>query len=414
LAETQLPKVLRALAHRNFRLFAGGQLLSLTGTWMQNAAQAWLVYRLTGSSLLLGAVSFAGQAPIFVLSPVGGAAADRYSRHRIVVATQATAMVLALVLAALTLSGRVQVWHIVTLALMAGVVQAFDTPARQAFFVEMVGEQDLLNAIALNSSMFNTARMIGPALAGVLVASVGEGWCFLANGLSYMAVIGGLLLMRLAPFEMRKDHGPVLSELMEGFRFAWRSKQVRMLLAMLGVASLLGAPYVVLMPIFAGEVVGGGPRTLGVLMGATGLGAMAGALSVAARTSVQGLGRAVTYASAGFGLSLLLFSLSRNLWLSFALLVPVGFSLMTQMASSNTLIQSSVPDRIRGRVMALYSMMIMGVAPFGALLAGFLAQKLGAPATVGLGGGACLAASVVYARQLAADSKLGLPLCRGE
>lgn len=409
MSETRLPKVFRALAHRNFRLFAGGQLLSLTGTWMQNAAQSWLVYRLTGSSLLLGTVSFASQVPIFLLSPLGGAAADRYNRRQVVVGTQVSAMILASILAALTLSGRVQVWHIVALALLGGVVQAFDTPARQSLFVELVGRQDLLNAIALNSSMFNTARMVGPAIAGLVVASAGEGWCFLANAISYLAVIAGLLLMRLTPSPSSAKPGRVLAELLEGFRFAWHTRPIRTLLLMLGIASLLGSPYVVLLPVFARDVLGGGPRTLGWLMGAVGLGALLGALSVAARTGVRGLGRTVRYASAGFGLSLLVFSMSRRLELSILLLVPTGFSLMTQMACSNTLIQSTVPDRIRGRVMALYSMMIMGMAPFGALLAGFLAQHLGAPATVALGGAACLSASAFYWRQLAPRAELDLP-----
>ncbi|MGQ9635988.1 MAG: MFS transporter [Bryobacteraceae bacterium] len=407
--ETPLPKVFRALAHRNFRLFAGGQLLSLTGTWMQNAAQSWLVYRLTGSSLLLGTVSFASQVPIFLLSPLGGAAADRYNRRRVVIGTQVAAMVLAFVLAALTLSGRVQVWHIVTLALLGGVVQAFDTPARQSLFVELVGPQDLLNAIALNSSMFNTARMLGPAVAGVVVASAGEGWCFLANAISYLAVIAGLLMIRLAASASPGGRGRVLAELLEGFRFAWQAQTIRTLLLMLGIASLLGSPYVVLLPVFARDVLGGGPRTLGWLMGAVGLGALLGALRVAAKTGVRGLGRQVRYASAGFGLSLLVFSMSRRLELSILLLVPTGFSLMTQMACSNTLIQSTVPDRIRGRIMALYSMMIMGMAPFGSLLAGSLAQQLGAPATVALGGVVCLSASVFYWRQLASRAELGLP-----
>ncbi|MCL6545068.1 MAG: MFS transporter [Bryobacteraceae bacterium] len=409
MTETRLPRVFRALAHRNFRLFAGGQLLSLTGTWMQNAAQSWLVYRLTGSSLLLGTVSFANQVPIFLLSPLGGAAADRYNRRQVVLGTQVAAMALAFLLAALTLSGRVQIWHIVTLALLGGVVQALDTPARQSLFIELVGAQDLLNAIALNSSMFNTARMLGPAVAGVVVASAGEGWCFLANAVSYLAVIAGLLMMRLAPSAAPAAQGRMAAELLEGFRFAWHAQTIRTLLLMLGISSLLGSPYVVLLPVFARDVLGGGPRTLGLLMGAVGLGALVGALSVAAKTGVRGLGRTVRYASAGFGLSLLAFSMSRELEISILLLIPTGFSLMTQMACSNTLIQTIVPDRIRGRVMALYSMMIMGMAPFGALLAGFLAQHLGAPATVALGGAACLAASVVYWRQLASRSELGLP-----
>ena len=270
---TRLPAVLRAFKHRNFQLFFSGQLLSLIGTWMQNVAQSWLVYRLTGSSLLLGTVGFAGQIPMLLLAPIGGAVADRHSRHRIIIATQTSSMVLALLLAALTLKGHVQVWQIVTLAVLLGVVNAFDIPARQAFIVQMVGKQDLLNAIALNSSMFNAARVIGPAVAGILVASVGEGWCFLVNGVSYLAVIAGLLMMRLEPRPVREAHTSAVVELLEGIRFVRHAMPVRVLLMLLGLVSLIGMPYTVLMPIFADRILYGGARGLGLLMGATGLGA---------------------------------------------------------------------------------------------------------------------------------------------
>jgi MFS family permease len=392
----RLPVILRALRHRNFRLFFGGQLLSLTGTWMQNVAQSWLVYRLTGSSLLLGIVGFAGQIPIFLLSPMGGAVADRHSRHRLIILTQTSAMVLAFVLAALTLTRQVHVWHIMALASLLGCVNAFDIPARQSFFVHMVGKEDLLNAIALNSTMFNAARVMGPAVAGILVASVGEGWCFLINGVSYLAVIAGLLMMRIESGQARAERASVVRELAEGVRFARRTMPVKVLLLLLGLVSVVGTPYTVLMPIFADRILHGGARGLGLLMGATGLGAMAGALTVAARTGVRGLGRLVGWASAGFGASLILFSASRWFWLSWLLLIPVGGCLMVQMACSNTLLQSMVPDHLRGRVMALYSMMFMGVAPFGALGAGAVAARLGAPWTVALGGLACVAASLAY------------------
>jgi MFS family permease len=398
----RLPATLRALRHRNFQLFLAGQLLSLTGTWMQNVAQSWLVYRLTGSPLLLGMVGFAGQIPILLLATVGGMVADRYSRHRVVIATQTTAMLLAFALAALTLGGQVRVWHVVTLATLLGVVNAFDIPARQSFLVEMVGKEDLLNAIALNSTMFNAARVLGPAVAGILVAVVGEGWCFLANGVSYLAVIAGLLIMSIRPRAAPEAHQSMLSELAEGVSFVRGAMPVRVLLLLLGLVSIVGTPYTVLMPIFADQILHGGARGLGLLMGATGLGAIGGALTVASRMGVRGLGRMVGWACTGFGVSLVLFSLSRWFWLSWILLIPVGFSLMLQMAASNTLVQTMVPDHLRGRVMALYSMMFMGMAPLGALGAGTVAHSLGAAPTVMLGGLLCLAGALFYRLRLPA------------
>jgi MFS family permease len=389
----------RALRHRNFQLFFSGQLISLIGTWMQNVAQAWLVYRLTGSSLLLGSVGFASQIPVFLLAPLGGTVADRYSRHRIVIGTQVASMTLAFILSALTLAHKVQVWHIFVLAALLGLVNAFDIPARQAFIVEMVGREDLVNAIALNSSMFNGARIIGPAVAGVVVATVGEGWCFFANGASYIAVIVGLLLMHVH-FQRRPQTVSPLEHMKEGFRFVRRTAPIRALLLLLGLVSLVGMPYAVLMPIFADKILHGGARALGILMGATGVGALIGALLLATRSGVAGLGRWIVVSSASFGVCLILFSWSRVFWLSAVFLVPVGMSMMVQMASSNTLIQSMVPDRLRGRVMAVYSMMFMGMAPFGALLAGALAQPLGAPLTITLGAIACLGGSAIFALRL--------------
>jgi MFS family permease len=390
----------RALRHRNYQLFFGGQLISLIGTWMQNVAQAWLVYRLTGSSLLLGLVGFVGQIPIFLLAPVGGTAADRWKRHRIVVGTQTSAMILALVLSAITLLGYVRVWHVLVLAALLGVVNAFDVPARQAFVVEMVGRDDLPNAIALNSSLFNGARIVGPAVAGVLVAAIGEGWCFFANGVSYIAVITGLLLMRLGPRPAAPKPSSVLGHMAEGFQFAWRTRPIRALLLQLGIVSLMGMPYAVLMPIFADRILHSGARGLGFLMGVSGVGALGGAIALAMRRSLRGLGRWVAYAAGAFGTCLILFSLSRTFWLSAALLAPVGFAFIVQMASSNTLIQSMVPDRLRGRVMAVYSMMFMGMAPLGSLGAGITASKLGAPAAVGLGGAACILSALVFGSRL--------------
>jgi MFS family permease len=370
---------LRAFRHRNYRLFFSGQLISLTGTWMQSVAESWLVFRLTGSAALLGVSSFVSLAPVFLFATVGGTVADRASRHRIIIATQSASMVLPLILAALTFTGAVRVWHVLVLAGCLGVVNAFDIPARQAFLVEMVGRDDLMNAIALNSSMVNGARVVGPAVAGLLVAAIGEGWCFLLNGLSYIAVITGLLLMEVPPKPRAAATRSAWRDTMAGFAFVARTAPVKALLVLLGVVSFAGMPYSVLMPVFAESILHGGARGLGLLMGASGLGALGGALSLVRRGGVRGLGRWVATASASFGVALVAFSLSRSFWLSALLLIPVGGSMMVQMASSNTLIQAMVPDALRGRVMAVYSMMFMGMAPFGALWAGWSRDGSGRP-----------------------------------
>jgi MFS family permease len=396
------PSMVRALRHSNYQLFFGGQLISLIGTWMQMVAQSWLVYRLTGSPVLLGFVGFSSQIPVFLLAPVGGSAADRYNRRRILVTTQTTAMLLAFVLAALTLTGFVQVWHIFALAALLGVTNAFDIPTRQAFVVDMVGREDLVNAIALNSSMVNGARIVGPAVAGALVAAIGEGWCFFANAVSYLAVITGLLLMSMTAQTRVSLPGSALGSIIEGFRYVRRARPIRALLLLLGLVSLTGMPYAVLMPIFADQILHRGARGLGLLMGMAGAGALVGALTLATRKSIRGLGRWVALAALGFGVSLVLFSLSRSFRLSAALLLPVGFCMIIEMASSNTLIQSLVSNELRGRVMAVYSMMFMGMAPFGALLAGALASRLGAPTTVALGGAVCIVGASVFALHLPA------------
>jgi MFS family permease len=410
---------MRALTHRNFQLFFSGQLISLIGTWMQTVAQSWLVYRITKSSLLLGSVGFASQIPVFLIAPIGGMVADRVNRHRVVIATQTASMILALILAALTLLNIVTVREIFVLAALLGVVNAFDIPGRQSFLVDMVGREDLMNAIALNSSMFNGARVIGPAIAGILVAKIGEGWCFFANGVSYIAVILGLLLMKIECARRSKSDSPV-ADILEGFRWASQTGPIRMLLLLLGLVSLVGMPYTVLMPVFADRVLHGGASgvaaflhakdpgavRLGVLMGATGVGALLGALTLALRSGVRGLGRLIVITCAGFGLSLIVFAASKDFWLSATLLIPVGFCIMLQMACSNTLIQTMVPDVLRGRVMAVYSMMFMGMAPFGALLGGAIADRLGAPVTVAIGGAASIVGAILFGRKL--------PVFRGE
>jgi MFS family permease len=400
-SSSRVRTTLRALRHRNFQLFFAGQLISLIGTWMQNVAQAWLVYRLTGSSALLGMVGFAGQIPVFLISPLGGLIADRYSRQRTVIATQTSALILAFVLAGLTLTGRVQVAHIFVLAALLGVVNAFDIPARQSFLVEMVGREDLINAIALNSSMFNGARIVGPAVAGILVAAIGEGWCFFANGVSYIAVIIGLIMIKVPPAATPKK-GSAISHIAEGFRFAARTTPIRALLLLLGLVSLTGMPYAVLMPVFADHIFHSGARGLGILMGFSGAGALVGALALATRQGVVGLGRWVAVSTGVFGASLILFSFSRSFWIAAALLVPVGMAMMTQMGASNTLIQTMTPDPLRGRVMSVYSMMFMGMAPAGALLAGVMADRFGAPFTVAAGGAVAIAGSIIFALRLPA------------
>ena len=363
---------------------------------MQSIAESWLVYRLTGSAFLLGATGFASQIPVFLVAPLGGIVADRFNRQRVVIGTQIASMILALVLAVLTLTGVIRVWHVFVLAALLGIVNAFDIPARQSFLVDMVGKEDLMNSIALNSTMFNGARIIGPAIAGILVAKIGEGWCFLVNGVSYIAVIAGLLMMRVDRPMSLAPRGPALAHLIEGYRFARHTAPIRSILLLLGLVSLVAMPYTVLMPVFADQILHGGARGLGILMGATGVGALLGALTLATRSGVLGLGRWVAFTCGGFGLSLVLFSFSRYFWLSVALLLPVGFCMMLGMASSNTLIQAMTPDHLRGRVMAMYTMMFMGMAPFGSLFAGGVAEHLGAPFTVSVGAVACIGAAFLF------------------
>ncbi len=388
-----------ALKHRNFQLFFSGQIVSLVGTWMQTVAEAWLIYRLTGSSVLLGVLGFVSQIPIFLLSPLAGLAADRWPRHRVVIATQACSMILAFTLATLTLTGHIRVWEIIGLATLLGTVNAFDVPARQSFLIEMVGREDVLNAIALNSSMFNGARVAGPAIAGILVAIVGEGWCFLLNGLSYLAVIAGLLMMRLPKMQSLHDGTPPMEKLREGFRFVRHTKPIRMLLVLLALVSFFALPFSVLMPIFASRILGGGASAYGWLMGMVGFGAMLGALAIAMRQQLRGLGNVVAYAAVGLGVSLVIFSASRWYGVSLAALVLAGFTMMMQFTATNTLIQAMVPDQLRGRVMSIYTMMFLGMMPLGSLLAGAIAERVGAPVTVGLGGIVSFAGGVVFVRK---------------
>jgi len=399
--KTMLALFGRALRHRNFRLFTAGQTLSLIGTWMQQVAVGWLVYRLTNSAFLLGLVAFVSQAPNFVLAPIAGVLADRHDKRRMVLVTQSIMMVQAIALAVLVLTGHVTVGWTIALMAVQGVATGFDIPARQAFLVEMVGNrQDLPNAIALNSSMFNGARLVGPAIAGLVIAAAGEGICILINAVSYVAVLAALLAMRLPERVPHGTIGPMLAGLREGFRYAYGFRPMRSILVTVAFVSLVGVPFSVLLPVFATEVLGGGAETLGFLLAATGLGALAGALYLASRSTVRGLSKLIAMSAMLFGASLVGFALSRQLWLSLVCLVIAGFGMMAQMASSNTVLQTIVDDDKRGRIMSLYSMAFTGVSPIGSLLVGGAAGVVGAPVAILLSGVACLAASAVFVRQL--------------
>ena len=413
-AKAKTAFILRALNYRNYRLFFTGQIISLIGTWMTNVATGWLVYRLTGSALMLGLIGFAGQLPAFLLVPFAGLLVDRHSRHRILVITQTLSMAESLILAALTLTHRITIPWLLGLSVFQGLINAFDMPCRQTFVVEMIeNRKDLSNAIALNSSMFNLARLIGPAIGGVLIAAVGEGWCFLIDGLSYIAVLAAILSMTVKPPVISKQASMrPRQQLHEGWKYVVGSTAIRSIITLLALVSLVGVPYTVLMPIFAGTVLGGGPHTLGFLMAAVGVGALAGALWLAARKSVLGLGRMIGISTVIFGTGLILFSFSRVLWVCLAALVISGFGFMVQVASSNTILQTIVPDDKRGRVMSFFVMAVVGTAPFGSLLAGALSEKIGVPHTLFLCGIACALGGLWFYRQLPAFRETIRPIYR--
>jgi MFS family permease len=407
----RLSFMVRALSHRNYRLFFAGQGTSLVGTWITRIATSWLVYRLTGSAAALGIVGFAGQIPTFALAPFAGVWVDRWSRHRVLVVTQVLSMLQSFALAWLTLARTIDLTQILVLSALQGVINAFDTPARQAFVVEMVEDRaDLANAIALNSSMVNGARLVGPSVAGVLIAAAGEGWCFLVDGVSYLAVIGSLVMMRLGAAPPRRPEKHALQELRDGVRYAFGFAPIRSVLLLLALVSLMGMPYTVLMPVMASGVLHGGPHALGFLMGATGVGALGGAVYLASRRSVLGLGRVVPAAATLFGAGLIAFSLSRSIALSLVLMVVTGSGFMVQLASSNTIIQTIVREEMRGRVMAFYTMAFMGTAPFGSLLAGGLAARVGAPRTLLVGGCACILGGALFGLHLPRLRRLARPV----
>ena len=394
-------RIFRTLSYRNYRLFFTGQSISLIGTWMQRVAVSWLVYHLTSSEFLLGLVSFLGLIPVFVLSPFAGVLADRFHRLHLLIATQALAMLQALILAVLVMTGLIRIGHLMVLASFLGLINAFDTPIRQAFTAELIEKkEDLGNAIALNSAMFNGARIVGPTLAGLLIALFGEGFCFLLNGLSYLAVLTALLRMRIPPTGKMIHKQKLLKGLKEGFLYSFGFAPIKAVLFLLMAVSIMGMPYLVLMPVFAKDILHGGSRTLGFLMGAAGAGALCGAVYLAQRKTVAGLERVIPIMVGLFSLALVGFALSRHLWLSLLLLFIIGFGLMVQMASSNTILQTIVDDDKRGRVMSFYVMGVMGTTPIGSLLAGVAAGRLGTPETLIIGGGCCLAGALLFTFKL--------------
>jgi MFS family permease len=405
------PNLFRALRNRNYKLFFLGQGTSLVGTWVTRIAASWLVYRLTNSALLLGVVGFVDQIPTLVLAPFAGVFIDRWNRHRVLVVTQVCSMLQSLTLGVLTLSGRITVYDLMLLQALQGIVNAFDTPARQSFVVEMVEDRrDLANAIALNSSLVNGSRIVGPAIGGVLIALVGEGWCFVADGVSYIAVIASLAAMHVRPFAPATEIVPVRQALVAGFRYVAGFPPVRSGLLLVALVSTLGMPYQVLMPVMATDVLGGGPHTLGMLMTATGIGALAGTLYLASRASVVGLGRQIGRAAMVFGVALIVFSVSRNLWLSLLVLPISGAGFMMTLAATNTVVQTIVPEHLRGRVMSFYTMAFLGTAPIGSLIGGLAAQRFGVPRSITAGGIACFAGGVWFYMNLPKFRELVRPI----
>lgn len=405
----------RALRHRNYRLFFVGQTVSLIGTWITSMATSWMVYRLTSSAFLLGVVGFAGQAPTALLAPLAGVWVDRWDRHRVLLVTQVCAMLQSAALAVFALTGLMTVGHLIALGVLQGVINAFDVPARQAFVVQMIDDRaDLPNAIALNSSMVNLTRMIGPALAGVLITAVGEGWCFTIDAVSYLAVLASLAAMRVPASPPRPARGAVWAELVDGLAYVRATPLIAAVLLMLAMSSLLGMPYAALMPAFAVERLGGDAHTLGFLVGASGLGALAAALYLAARRSVVGLGAVIGRAAATFGLALIALAFVRSAWLAVPVLFVAGTGMMLQLAGTNTIVQTLVDEDKRGRVMSFYTLAFFGAAPIGALLGGAIARRLGTEVAIGLGGVACLAAALAFRAALPWLRRVSGPLYRAK
>jgi MFS family permease len=396
-----LKNTFRSLQYRNYLLFFSGQSISLIGTWTQRIATPWLVYRMTHSPLLLGLVAFAGQLPTFILSPYAGVITDRIDRYKVLLSTQVLAMLQAFILCILFFMHALEVWHIVALGIFLGMINAFDVPARQSLVIKMVdNKQDLGNAIALNSSMVNAARLIGPSVAGVLIAYVGEGYCFLINGISYLFVITTLAFIRIKRDVITLSGKNMIQEFREGFTYTFNHITIRALILLLALVSLVGMPYTILMPVFAGKILHGSSHTFGFLMAATGIGALVGSLYMASRKTVAGLEKLIPAATIIFGCGVIAFSLSRNFYISMFVLLFTGLGMIFQMAASNTIIQTVVDESKRGRVMSFYTMAFMGTAPFGSLLAGWSANLIGAPATLIVGGFLCIAGAIAYLFEL--------------
>jgi MFS family permease len=402
----------RSLRHRNYRLFFCGQTVSLIGTWLTRVATSWLAYRLSHSALTLGLVSFAGLIPTFLLAPIAGVLADRWNKHRTLIATQICAALQSAALAALTISGRITIGHLVILSIVQGLINSFDMPVRQSFLVQMIEDRaDLPNAIALNSSMVNLARLVGPSVAGILIATVGEGGCFTIDAISYLAVITTLLMMTITPSKvMRAPQQHVLLELKEGFQYAGRSPAILSVLALLGVVSFMGVPYMTLLPMIVTGPLAGDAKVLGYLTAASGAGALSGALFLASRKDVRGLGRIIMMSAFAFGIGLIFFGASRSIWFSLPMMLVTGWGMMVQMAASNTMLQTVVEENKRGRVMGLFLMAFAGMMPFGSLFGGFMAERFGAPLTLECGGVACCLASLLFLRALPEINRVTNPL----
>ncbi|MCE3235595.1 MAG: transporter [Vampirovibrio sp.] len=405
-----LKHLFRALSSRNFRLFISGQVISLLGTWMQQMAMSWMVYRLTHSAFMLGLVAFLSQAPGFFIAPMAGVMADRVNRHKLLIITQTLAMAQAFALAYLSLSGRIEVWHVLYLSVFMGVITGIDTPVRQSFVVDMLDKpENLSNAISLNSSVFNGTRLIGPAIAGIMIATVGEGWCFFLNGTSYIAVILALLSMRLTPKPVVQHTRSYLESVREGFSYAYHFPAMRAILLLVALVSLAGLPYSVLVPVYARDILHGDAQTLGYLMGSVGAGALTGAFYLASRSNVLGLGRLIPIAAGLFGITLVGFAFSHTLWLSMGLIYLLGLCMMMQLASSNILLQTLADEPMRGRIMSLYTMAFLGMTPFGSLMIGSMATHIGVSTTLAIGGCTCIAGAVLFSSRLSPLRKTVLP-----
>lgn len=406
--------VFRALKYRNFRIFFIGQGISLTGTWMQTIAMSWLVYRMTDSAFMLGLVGFLSQIPAFIFTPFTGVLADRHNRQRILFLTQALAMLQSFAIGFLTITGNIQVWHIITLGVFLGCIGALDIPVRHSFLTEMVNDKENLgNAIALNSMMFNVTRLIGSLVAGLLIATAGEGICFIINGITYTAAVISLMAMKMPAGDkaaIQKKPYNILKDLKEGFDYVYGFKPIKDILFLLSVISLMGMSYAVLMPVFARDVLGGGPHTLGFLMAAVGLGAFSGTVYLASKKNAVLLSNMLPVSAGIFGLGIILFSFSYVMWVSLLLLFIAGFGIMVQMASSNTILQTIADDDKRGRVMSFYTMAFIGMTPIGSLLAGWLATGFGARNTLIISGISCIITAVIFAFKVPYLRKIVRPI----